>query len=959
MENVEDLFDLSILYTQDAIQWCEYLFDIFKDYDIQQNSEDVLDIIHNPSGLENVKNSMMNVVIISPMFLRKCDPKIEEYVHHVVGLLCGVVESDLDELFEMIPSAKNWTQVDARAGGNEITSMVLKVFGDAGKERMPIETEDTYLTMVGDVNSEVQGDYEDMRVKEEPHEMENTYYIRGPAPEEDYEPMKPLAPPGGHVFQPVKDYVDMRGVKNMSHCSPGLNIQPEAATSGEGGVLFVIFQDDLISMKKQDLYVVSFNGKLRKNEVPASKKNPYTLEIQLPKDHPAEIVDCQVMSPSRALMGTFKFHFKSVMDDLTLALLNITDPMKFMCQALGISPADSNELDNILFEHIQHRVPQGGLNLLVSQVGAEQTSILEVPTALHFAAMHGLKSMCFMLSTCPGALQAMKLKNRNGLTPDGLAAKNGHSDLCSLLESFVDGAEDEGIQTEGSGPTSSYLFIKSGFGNSPYYKNEDFLQQVREQTSNYDSPFKVPIPADYDTIKQLMEGEREDIEDFYDSLTLDLRSFERDPDPEEDYEEVLDEMGNRRRSTKKTISRRPQLKQPSVENIESPTGTTPIKHLLEEKAKSTAVTTPVEQKASFEIDASVPELPPTKKVLNVPGVGAEQQTLIDLQNSFKNNKITLDEAVTMFSNFNLIQQSNLPFLSQPEKTHKKDIKTGGLKSFLSKKQPKKGGVSEQHISQSIVYSATSPAVKIASLAASTCTHALGSTPTISQKFQDKSTSELTTCKNRPISTASTTSSSSRGSVLSISDRDSSYSSYSSTIEEVEQDKNQPVLRKQERMNERSTSQQERLKPVPPIPGRSPQKIPQSLQDLPKPVPPIPSPDYSSYRIPVNREPASSVQQQQKQQQRDQQAGYFEFIDPIIDKTPGDLPALPPPPVPSPEVFKRPERISDSSLTPMSPGPPINLAAIIAGKSQLKQDAPITPKKPGQKPVPRPRAPKKD
>ncbi|XP_071808500.1 uncharacterized protein [Asterias amurensis] len=932
MENVEDLFDLSILYTPDAIQWCEYLFDIFKDYDIQQNSEDVSDIIHNPSGLENVKNSMMNVVIISPMFLRECDPKIEEYVHHVVGLLCGVVESDLDELFEKIPSAKNWTQVDATAGGNEITSMVLKVFGDAGKERMPIETEDTYLTMVGDVNSEVQGDYEDMRVKEEPHKMENTYFIRGPAPEEDYEPMKPLAPPGGHVFQPVKGYVDMRGVKNMSHCSPGLSIQPEAATSGEGGVLFVIFQDDRISMKKQDLYVVSFNGKLRKNEVTASKKNPYTLEIQLPKDHPAEIVDVQVMSPCRALMGTFKFHFKSVMDDLTLALLNITDPMKFMCQALGISPADSNELDNILFEHIQHCVPQGGLNLLVGQVGAEQTSILEVPTALHFAAMHGLKSMCSMLSTCPGALQAMKLKNRNGLTPDGLAAKNGHTDLCSLLESFVDSAEDEGIQTEGSGPTSSYLFIKSGFGNSPYYKNEDFLQQVRERTSNYDSPFKVPIPADYDRIKKLMEGEREDIEDFYDSLTLDLRSFERDPDPEEDYEEVLDEMGNRRRSTKKTISHRPQLKQPSEENIESPTGTTPIKHLLEEKAKSTAVTTPVEQKASFEIDASVPELPPTKKVLNVPGIGAEQQTLIDLQNSFKNNKISLDEAVTMFSNFNLIQQSKLPFATQPEKTHKKDTKTGGLKSFLSKKQPKKGP-----------------------------------TPTISQKFQDKSTSELPTRTNRPISTASTTSSSSRGSVLSISDRDSSYSS---TIEEVEQDKNQSVMRKQDKMNERSTSQQERLKrlsviqdfspdyiekPVPPIPGRSPQ-IPQSLQDLPKPVPPIPSPDYSSYRIPVNREPASSVQQQQKQQQRDQQAGYFEFVDPVID----DLPALPPPPVPSPEVSKRPERTSDLSLSPMSPGHPINLAAIREGKSKLKPDAPpIASKKLAQKPVPRPRAPKKD
>ena len=44
-----------------------------------------------------------------------------------------------------------------------------------------------------------------------------------------------------------------------------------------------------------------------------------------------------------------------------------------------------------------------------------------------------------------------------------------------------------------------------------------------------------------------------------------MGSFERDQDAEADYEEVLDEYGNRRRSNKRTISRRPPMKHPSEE----------------------------------------------------------------------------------------------------------------------------------------------------------------------------------------------------------------------------------------------------------------------------------------------------------------------------------------------------------------------------------------------------------
>ena len=79
-----------------------------------------------------------------------------------------------------------------------------------------------------------------------------------------------------------------------------------------------------------------------------------------------------MIGPNRAVVATCKFIFTSNMDDLAEILLDVVDPMKFMCQALGISPADANELDNNLYEHIQRCLPSGGLNLLVGQLGGEQ-----------------------------------------------------------------------------------------------------------------------------------------------------------------------------------------------------------------------------------------------------------------------------------------------------------------------------------------------------------------------------------------------------------------------------------------------------------------------------------------------------------------------------------------------------------------------------------------------------------
>jgi ankyrin repeat protein len=61
----------------------------------------------------------------------------------------------------------------------------------------------------------------------------------------------------------------------------------------------------------------------------------------------------------------------------------------------------------------------------------------EYPTLLHFAARCGLKNLTWALLECVGAVQAIYVRNCNGLTALELAEENGHNGVINCLQSFI------------------------------------------------------------------------------------------------------------------------------------------------------------------------------------------------------------------------------------------------------------------------------------------------------------------------------------------------------------------------------------------------------------------------------------------------------------------------------------------------------------------------------------------
>lgn len=60
----------------------------------------------------------------------------------------------------------------------------------------------------------------------------------------------------------------------------------------------------------------------------------------------------------------------------------------------------------------------------------------EYPTLLHFAARYGFKDMMWILLECLGAIEALYVRNFNGLTALKLAEMHGHTTIVNCLTSF-------------------------------------------------------------------------------------------------------------------------------------------------------------------------------------------------------------------------------------------------------------------------------------------------------------------------------------------------------------------------------------------------------------------------------------------------------------------------------------------------------------------------------------------
>ncbi|XP_072037712.1 uncharacterized protein [Amphiura filiformis] len=675
-------FDLTILYMEDARSWCEYLFDIFQPYEVYQNSEEITNFPSHETTLNNIKESRVVIVIVSPVFLDHIDPLLHQYTDQVVALLCGVSVDDLKCIETSIPSSKNWKIVEALSGQRNITQVTLKLLDgmDSDTEELeeggdyipmtgpepeetylPMEgrikpTDDIYLPMVGGNIQEPEDEYTTMGDTMAPL-VEDVYEpMTSRVPEDTYEIIPsgkgPRMPPGmrAHEFAPKRPAYINEHIKSNTQYSEGTFITPSTVRSGTSEPLFIIFTTLQISTRPEDLYKALFKSSRGTFNVVAIVVNQCTLRInRLPEGIIRGSVTVEVLHNSKPI-ATLQLTVQGPMDVMSDLLRTITNPFEFMCEALNISPADSNTLDNVLFEHCNKHLPHEGAEsfhrvYLTTQETEQDSPTSEVPTVLHFAAKYGLKMMCSMLLNLPGAYQAMKTKNCNGDTPSVLAEKSGDESLKEFLENYLELAGSEGIQHPdeigGAFETDrpSYVYMTGDVSKKQHtpYVNKAGIKMK----SDYDRPFPVPIPAGSspfmrdDTIKSLVSGNENDIYDYYDNQTC---NFQRDEDEDDDDENGAD-----------------------YEDLEEQNDDLPPSRLPPKPASLTSSPSP---KEDTEVMGNV-RITPMEELNRTPksnidaGIPKDQQALIDLQNMVKNNQLSVEDAVSQFKD--LQRQDQLSF----------------------------------------------------------------------------------------------------------------------------------------------------------------------------------------------------------------------------------------------------------------------------------------------------------
>ncbi|KAK5649603.1 hypothetical protein RI129_000632 [Pyrocoelia pectoralis] len=219
------------------------------------------------------------------------------------------------------------------------------------------------------------------------------------------------------------------------------SVLPKKVRQGHGSVVIILTHP----LQREDIVKVSIE---RNNEIielkSVKRRNPYTLKITIP-DSCTEVsaIVHILVEKNGSIIGSSPIKCESRLRDLEQILRANDNPVEYMCQALGFSPANKEHMDNCLVYSFQKNVPPN-FNVLFNQSSIFASSVYahrhaneEYPTLLHFAARYGLEKLSMALLECPGGDVACDIKNSCDLTPAEIAQYAGHSDLAHLLSGYM------------------------------------------------------------------------------------------------------------------------------------------------------------------------------------------------------------------------------------------------------------------------------------------------------------------------------------------------------------------------------------------------------------------------------------------------------------------------------------------------------------------------------------------
>ncbi|KAM3914017.1 phosphoinositide 3-kinase adapter protein 1 [Leptodactylus fuscus] len=382
--------DLLILHGPDAAKWCEYLIKLFgRNHETQHLTVGSYELCENSpipkKGMKTFQTCRCILVLLSGDLESTFDnPEVLESLRKVlkppskvIVLFCGVIDKEDFTIF-----FEDWPKWKSLSSEDEPELYVTTV--------MDTISEDSGCGSISDTDAE-----------------------------SDKEQLAPSTFTG-----------------NL------LTIQPERIRCGVKTQIYLIFKCKLDCRIKNEVYFVHMSGS--STRLPAAFQNEYMLSVDAP-DLPSGLVFLKVFSGDLVICEA-KISYFTDMEEISNLLDSAANPIEFMCQAFKIAPCDRDSLDKTLTESLKNNIPASGLHLFgINQIEEENVSANqrdeELPTLLHFSAKYGLKKLTALLLTCPGALQAYSVANKDGDFPNNIAEKYGFMDLRQFIDEYVETAD--------------------------------------------------------------------------------------------------------------------------------------------------------------------------------------------------------------------------------------------------------------------------------------------------------------------------------------------------------------------------------------------------------------------------------------------------------------------------------------------------------------------------------------
>ncbi|XP_017787311.1 PREDICTED: phosphoinositide 3-kinase adapter protein 1 [Nicrophorus vespilloides] len=214
------------------------------------------------------------------------------------------------------------------------------------------------------------------------------------------------------------------------------SVSPKKIRMGQTSVLVLL----TYPLQKEDVVKITIVKNDEFTEVKTVKRrNPYTLKIAIPEKFlEVSAIVTVLVEKNGSVIGKRPIKCESRLRELEQILRSSNNPVEFMCQTLGFSPHDTEQLDNWMVHMFQKNVPPN-FNFFINQTAYSKgkSSNEEYPTLLHFAARFGLEKLAVQLLDSPGGEMACDIRNINDCVPVDIADNCGHLEISKILRDHM------------------------------------------------------------------------------------------------------------------------------------------------------------------------------------------------------------------------------------------------------------------------------------------------------------------------------------------------------------------------------------------------------------------------------------------------------------------------------------------------------------------------------------------